>query len=212
MMNRRSLLAAAAATFCAAGLGLPSLALADDEAPDALIRRLSDEVLTLLKNDRTLRSGNVDYIIALADRTIMPHVNFRRMTAGAVGPAWRSATPEQRTRLEQEFKQLLVRTYAGALSQVNEQTIEVRPLRVAPGDKDVLVRTEIRGRGNPVQLDYRLEKTPGDGAGWKIYNFNVLGVWLVDTYRNQFAQELSAGGVEGLIAALAARNKANAGA
>lgn len=212
MMNRRSLLAAAAATFCAAGLGLPGLALADDEAPDALIRRLSDEVLTLLKNDRTLRSGNVDYIIALADRTIMPHVNFRRMTAGAVGPAWRSATPEQRTRLEQEFKQLLVRTYAGALSQVNEQTIEVRPLRVAPGDKDVLVRTEIRGRGNPVQLDYRLEKTPGDGAGWKIYNFNVLGVWLVDTYRNQFAQELSAGGVEGLIAALAARNKANAGA
>ncbi|PWW48558.1 MlaC/ttg2D family ABC transporter substrate-binding protein [Melaminivora alkalimesophila] len=210
-VERRQLLAGAAALGAAAWLGGPRAAHAADEAPDALIRRLSDEVLELLKKDQTLRSGDVDYIIALADRTIMPHVNFRRMTAGAVGPAWRRATPEQQARLEQEFKQLLVRTYAGALSQVTDQSIVVRPLRAAPEDKDVLVRTEIRGRGEPVQLDYRLEKTPGQGAGWKIYNFNVLGVWLVDTYRTQFAQEVNARGIEGLIEALSRRNRGGQG-
>ena len=133
------------------------------------------------------------------------------MTAAAVGPGWRQATPEQQKRLQDEFKTLLIRTYSGALSQVSDQTIAVKPLRAAAEDKDVLVRTEIRGRGDPVQLDYRLEKTPGDGAGWKIYNLNVLGVWLVENYRSQFAQEINAKGVDGLIEALAARNKANAG-
>jgi phospholipid transport system substrate-binding protein len=150
--------------------------------------------------------------MVLVNKTILPHVNFRRMTAAAVGPAWRSATPEQQQRLQDEFKTLLIRTYSGALSQVSDQSIVVRPLRAAPEDKDVLVRTEIRGRGEPVQLDYRLEKTPGQGSGWKIYNLNVLGVWLVETYRTQFAQEINAKGVNGLIDALAARNKANAGA
>ena len=133
------------------------------------------------------------------------------MTASAVGPAWRQATPEQQKRLQEEFKILLVRTYAGALAQVNDQTILVKPLRAAAEDKDVLVRTEIVGRGDPIQLDYRLEKTPGDGAGWKIYNLNVLGVWLVETYRGQFAQEINAKGIEGLIQTLATRNKTNAG-
>ena len=133
------------------------------------------------------------------------------MTAAAVGPAWRQATPEQQKRLQEEFKILLVRTYAGALAQVNDQTILVKPLRAAAEDKDVLVRTEIVGRGDPIQLDYRLEKTPGDGAGWKIYNLNVLGVWLVETYRGQFAQEINAKGIGGLIETLAARNKTNAG-
>jgi phospholipid transport system substrate-binding protein len=104
-----------------------------------------------------------------------------------------------------------VRTYSGALSQVSDQTITVKPLRMAPDDKDVVVRTEVRGRGDPVQLDYRLEKTPGEGAGWKIYNLNVLGVWLVETYRSQFAQEVNAKGIDGLITALAERNKSNAG-
>ena len=120
-------------------------------------------------------------------------------------------TPEQQARLQDEFKTLLVRTYAGALSQVTDQSIVVKPLRAAAEDKDVLVRTEIVGRGDPIQLDYRLEKTPGDGAGWKIYNLNVLGVWLVETYRGQFAQEINAKGIEGLIDTLAARNKTNAG-
>jgi phospholipid transport system substrate-binding protein len=128
-----------------------------------------------------------------------------------VGPGWRQASTEQQKRLQDEFKTLLVRTYAGALAQVNDQTIIVKPLRAAPEDKDVLVRTEVRGRGDPIQLDYRLEKTPGVGAGWKIYNLNVLGVWLVETYRSQFAQEINAKGIDGLISTLAARNKANAG-
>jgi phospholipid transport system substrate-binding protein len=103
-----------------------------------------------------------------------------------------------------------VRTYAGALDQVSDQTVTVRPFRGSPDDTDVLVRTEVKGRGDPVQLDYRLEKTPGQGAGWKVYNLNVLGVWLVDTYRTQFAQEINKSGIDGLISALAARNKGNA--
>ena len=208
MLNRRHLLETTA--VLAAALCLPRLALAADEAPDALIKRLSDEVLETVRNDKSFKTGDVNRIMALVDRTILPHVNFRRMTAAAVGPAWRRAAPEQQTRRQDEFKQLLVRTYSGAVAQVSDQTVSVKPLRAAPGDKDVLVRTEIHGRGDPVQLDYRLEKTPGEGAGWKIYNLNVLGVWLVDTYRSQFAQEVNTGGIDGLIQALAARNKANA--
>ncbi len=211
MMNRRTLTQSAAA-LAAAWLPWHPAALAAEEAPDALVKRLSADVLETLRNDKSIKSGDVDKIIALVDKTIMPHVNFRRMTAAAVGPAWRRATPEQQQRLQDEFKQLLVRTYSGALNQVTDQSIVVKPLRAAPGDTDVLVRTEVIGRGEPVQLDYRLEKTPGQGSGWKIYNLNVLGVWLVETYRTQFAQEINAKGVNGLIDALAARNKANAGA
>jgi len=215
MMNRRTLNRTAAALAVVAWIGLPGAVLAADEAPDALIKRLSTDVLETVRADKSIKSGDVDKIMALVDKTILPHVNFRRMTAAAVGPAWRKATPEQQKRLQDEFKSLLVRTYSGALSQVTDQTIVVKPLRAAPDDKDVLVRTEIRGRGDPVQLDYRLEKTPGDGAGWKVYNLNVLGVWLVETYRNQFAQEINAAadgqGIDRLIESLAARNKANAG-
>ncbi len=182
---------------------------AADEAPDALIRRLSEQTLAAIKADPGLRAGDIQRIIALVDTRIMPNVNFQRMTAQAVGPAWRQATPEQRKRLQEEFKTLLVRTYSGALMQVGEETIVVRPLRAAPAETEVLVRTEIRGRGDPIQLDYRLEKTPGEGAGWKIFNLNVLGVWLVETYRSQFSQEINAKGVDGLIATLSERNRAN---
>lgn len=185
-------------------------ALAAQEAPDALVRRLSGEVLNDLRAGPALKGGNIDRIIALVDKSVMPNVNFRRMTAAAVGPAWRRATPEQQARLQEGFKTLLIRTYSGALAQVGEQTVVVKPLRAAPEDTDVLVRTEVRGRGDPVQLDYRLEKTPGEGAGWKIYNLNVLGVWLVETYRSQFAQEINARGIDGLIETLEARNKSNA--
>ncbi len=211
MMNRRTLTQSAAAVAAAAWLGWSPAALAADEAPDVLIKRLSSDVLETVKNDKSIKAGDVDKIMVLVNKTILPHVNFRRMTAAAVGPAWRSATPEQQQRLQDEFKTLLIRTYSGALNQVSDQSIVVKPLRAAPDDKDVLVRTEIRGRGDPVQLDYRLEKTPGQGSGWKIYNLNVLGVWLVETYRTQFAQEVNAKGVDGLIDALVARNKANAG-
>jgi phospholipid transport system substrate-binding protein len=182
---------------------------AADEAPDALVKRLSTDVLDTIKADKTIKAGDINKIMVLVDTKIMPNVNFQRMTASAVGPAWRQATPEQQQRLQEEFKKLLVRTYAGALDQVSDQTVVVRPFRGSPDDKEVLVRSEVRGSGDPVQLDYRLERTPGEAGGWKIYNLNVLGVWLVDTYRSQFAQEINAKGIDGLIAKLAERNKLN---
>jgi len=184
-------------------------AQAADEAPDALVKRLSTDVLETIKADKSIKSGDVQKIMVLVDGKIMPNVNFQRMTASAVGPAWRQATPEQKGRLQDEFKTLLVRSYAGALDQVSDQSVVVRPFRGSPDDKEVLIRTEVRGQGDPVQLDYRLEKTPGEGAGWKVYNINVLGVWLVDTYRSQFAEEINRKGLDGLIAALADRNKTN---
>ncbi len=191
-------------------LGLPfSAAHAADESADVFIKRVSSDILDAIKADKSIRSGDVNKIVTLVDQRVMPHVNFLRMTASAVGPAWRQATPEQQKRLQEEFKILLVRTYAGALTQVNDQTIVVKPLRAAADDKEVLVRTEVRGKGDPLQLDYRVEKTP-DGADWKVYNMNVLGIWLVENYRSQFAQEINAKGIDGLVVSLADRNKANA--
>jgi len=183
---------------------------AAEEAPDALIERLTKEALDLIQNDKAVQSGDVPRLIELLDTRVMPYLNFQRMTSSAVGPGWRQATPEQRKRLEAEFKTLLVRTYAGAISQAKNLTFSVKPLRATPEDKEVIVRTVIKGRGDPIQLDYRLEKTPDTGAGWKIFNLNVLGVWLVDTYRSQFAQEINVKGIDGLIATLTERNKANA--
>jgi phospholipid transport system substrate-binding protein len=194
----------------AAFAGVVPVAQAADEAPDVMIKRLSDEVLAAIKADKAIQAGDTNRILALVDTKIMPNVNFQRMAAAAIGPAWRQATPEQQKRLQDEFKILMVRTYSGALSQVDDQTVSVKPQRSGPTDTDVVVRTEIRGRGDPIQLDYRLEKTPGQGAGWRIYNLNVLGVWLVETYRTQFAQEISARGIDGLIATLVERNKSNA--
>ena len=184
-------------------------AYAADEAPDALIKRTSTEVLDAIKADKSIQSGDTGKVIALVDSKVMPHVNFTRMTAAAVGRNWRQATPEQQKRLQDEFKTLLIRTYSGALSQVKDQTVNVKPLRAAAADTEVQVRTEVIGRGDPIQLDYRMEKTP---TGWKIYDLNVLGIWLVETYRTQFAQEISAKGVDGLIAALAQRNQSNVAA
>ena len=211
LLQRRDMgrLALAGALLLGAATAFVRPAYAADEAPDALVKRLSSDVLETIKADSSIKAGDVNKIMLLVDSKIMPNVNFQRMTASAVGPAWRQATPEQQKRLQEEFKALLVRTYAGALDQVVDQTVTVRPFRGSADDKEVLVRTEIQGRGEPVQLDYRLEKTPGQGAGWKVYNLNVLGVWLVDTYRTQFAQEINKSGIDGLIAALAARNKSN---
>lgn len=212
LLQRRTLgrWALAGVLVLGAAAGAMKPAFAADEAPDVLVKRLSTEVLDTIKADSSIKAGDVNKIMGLVDTKIMPNVNFQRMTASAVGPAWRQATPEQQKRLQDEFKALLVRTYAGALDQVSDQTVTIKPFRGSPSDQEVLVRTEIRGRGDPVQLDYRLEKTPGQGYGWKVYNFNVMGVWLVDTYRTQFAQEINSKGIDGLIAALAARNKANA--
>ena len=209
-MNRLTRHFAFLAALLIAGLMAATWARAD-EAPDAMIARLSQEVLDTIKTDKNLQSGDIVRVMALADEKIMPYVDFRRMTAAATGPAWRRATPEQQQQLQTEFKTLLVRTYSNGLRQVSNQTVEVLPMRAAPADQDVVVRTLIRGAGDPVQMDYRLYKTPGQGTGWKVYDFNVMGIWIIDTYRSQFAQQINAGGMERLLQTLSERNKSNNG-
>jgi phospholipid transport system substrate-binding protein len=189
--------------------GVLTSACAADDTPEAFIKRLSSDVIDAIKADKSLAAGDINKVIVLVDQKVMPSVNFLRMTASAVGPNWRQASPEQQKRLQEEFKTLLVRTYSGALSQFNDQAIVIKPLRAAPDDKEVVVRTEVRGKGDPIQLDYRVEKAADAPAGWRIYNLNVMGVWLVDNYRSQFAQEINAKGMDGLIASLAERNKTN---
>jgi phospholipid transport system substrate-binding protein len=186
-------------------LTVASWAQTEVVAPDALIKQVSTEVIETVKADKAIQGGDVSRIVALVDAKVMPNVNFQRMTASATGRHWRTATPEQQKRLQDEFKTLLVRTYAGALTQVKDQTVQLKPLRAAAEDTEVVVRTEIRGKGEPIQLDYRMEKTP---SGWKIYDVNVLGVWLVEQYKNSFAQEIGAVGLDGLITKLADKNKA----
>jgi phospholipid transport system substrate-binding protein len=200
-MNRRWIFALAASLSL---LASPFVHAQSAETPDAFIKRLSVDVLDTIKADKAIQGGDVSKISALVDTKIMPNVNFQRMTASSVGRTWRSATPEQQKRLQDEFKTLLMRTYSGALSEVKDQTIALKPLRMAAEDTEVTVRTEIKGRGDPIALDYRLEKA---GSSWKIYDLNVASVWLVETYRTQFAQEINANGIDGLIAKLAERNK-----
>ncbi|MEY4911294.1 MAG: hypothetical protein RL761_957 [Pseudomonadota bacterium] len=210
-LNRRLLV-----KLCVSFLGLSLLAmtvpvLAADMVADVFVKQLSDEVVETIKGDKSFQASNMIKLTALVDAKVMPHVNFRRITASAVGPGWLKATPDQQKQLQDEFKALLLRTYAGALSQITDQTIVVKPLRASPEDTEIVVRTEVRGKGEPIQLDYRLEKTPGVGSGWKIYNLNVMGVWLMETFRSQFSQEINAKGVDGLIATLKSRNQAMAG-
>jgi len=176
-------------------------------APDELVRQISNDVIDSVKGDKAIQAGDVGRINALVDSKVMPYVNFQRMTASAVGRYWRSASPEQQARLQQEFKTLLVRTYSGALREVKDQIVQLKPMRSNPADAEVVVRTEVKGKGDPIQLDYRLEKA---GDSWKIYDVNVMGVWLVDQYRNSFAQEIGSNGIDGLITKLTERNKAAA--
>ena len=192
------------AALLSLGLGLAVGSAVAQTSADELIKQVSTDVLESLKADKSIQAGDVKQVMALVDAKVMPHVNFQRMTSSAVGRYWRQATPEQQKRLQDEFKTLLVRTYSGALSQVKEQTVQLKPMRGNPGDAEVVVRTEVRGKGDPIQLDYRLEKASG---GWKIFDVNVMGVWLVENYRNSFAQEISSNGIDGLIAKMAERNK-----
>jgi phospholipid transport system substrate-binding protein len=182
-------------------------AAAAAQTPDELINLVSNQVLEAVKADKSIQAGDMKKIIALVDEKVLPHINFQRMTSAAAGRYWRQATPEQQERLQSEFKTLLIRTYSGALVQVRDQTVQIKPSRAANDGNEVIVRSEVRGKGDPIQLDYRLEKA---GTSWKIYDINVLGVWLVENYRNSFAQEISAGGIDGLINKLAERNKAAA--
>ena len=187
---------------------LAGTALAADVTPEVFVRTISTDVLEAVKADKTVQSGDIGPVSKLVDSKVMPNVNFEVVTRSAVGPQWRSATPEQRAKLQAEFKLLLVRVYAGALSQVSsEQTVEITKTQAVQGGSQVVVQSEVRGKGEPVKLDYRLDKTD---AGWKIIDVNVGGIWLVTSYRAQFAQEISTGGIDGLIAKLAERNKAAA--
>jgi phospholipid transport system substrate-binding protein len=205
MLNTRRWFTVATSAVLSLGLLLSSTVYAQSvEAPDVLIKRLSTEVLDTIRTDKAMQAGDTNKVIALVDSKILPNMNFSRMTASAVGRSWRQATPEQQKRLQEEFKVLLVRTYSGALSEVRDQTIVMKPLRSSPEDTEVVVKSEVKGRGDPIQLDYRLEKS---ASGWKIYDLNVVGVWLVETYRTQFAQEINANGVDGLINKLTERNK-----
>ncbi|MFN3564570.1 MAG: phospholipid-binding protein MlaC [Burkholderiaceae bacterium] len=206
--NALAAVAAAAALAGAAsaqGAAATSVAPSASLAPDALIRALSNDVLDAIKKDKSLQSGDVARLNALVDEKVLPYVNFEKMTQLAVGRGWRQATPEQRQALIREFRTLLVRTYAGAVSAVRDHEVKMRPFRAGPNDTDVVVRTVVvPSRGEPIQLDYRLEKTD---AGWKIYDVNVLGVWLVENYKSSFAAEVNAGGIDGLIKSLTERNR-----
>ncbi len=180
------------------------------EAPDKFVENLSSKVIETLKSDKQIQAGDLKRISELVDTTLMPHVNFERMTALSVGRPWREATPEQKKQLMTEFRILLLRTYSNAFTAVRDQSVAMKPFRGNASEAEVIVRSEIvQARGEPIQLDYRLEKA--DNA-WKIYDVNVLGVWLVQTYRNQFAQEVSAGGLDGLIKSLAEKNRSFASA
>jgi len=182
----------------------PAQAAVPAQTPEAFIQAITNDVMATVKADKAIQSGDLRKITAVVDAKIMPNVNFVRMTAAAVGPAWRRATPDQRQRLQNEFKTLLVHTYAGAASQVKDQVIEYLPSRARPTDTDVVVRTVVKGKGDPIQLNYRLEKS---GSSWKVYDVNVLGAWLVQTHQSSFAQEINASGIDGLISKLAERNR-----
>ena len=180
-------------------------AAADVEAPDALVKRISQEVLDIAKADKEIQSGSQKRVLQVVEEKILPFVDFQRMTALASGKSWRDATPDQQKRLIAEFRSLLVYTYSGAISQVRDQKVEFRPMRAAAGDTDVEVRSEVlQSRGEPIQISYRLEKA---ATGWKIYDVNVLGAWLVQTYKSTFAAEITKGGVDGLIKVLAEKNE-----
>ena len=179
--------------------------------PDALVRQISIDVIDAAKADKAIQAGDIARITALVDAKVMPSVNFEVATRSAVGPQWRQATPEQRTKLQTEFKALLLRLYSGALTQLKDQTVSVTRTLPAAGSTQVIVQTEVKGSGEPIKLDYRLDKA-GDGAAaaWKIIDVNVGGIWLVQNYRSQFAGEITKGGIDGLINTLVERNKAAA--
>ncbi|HLB16980.1 MAG TPA: ABC transporter substrate-binding protein [Burkholderiales bacterium] len=187
-----------------AALAVPA-ASAQELTPDGLVKTVTQDVIAVIKQDKAIQAGDRKKTIALVEEKVLPHFNFTRMTALAMGPNWRKATPEQQQALVNEFRTLLVRTYSTALSAYRNQVIEVKPLRAKPDDADVMVRSEVKQSGTePVTLDYSMEKTPN---GWKVYDVAVGGVSLVTTYRDAFANEVRNVGVDGLIKALAEKNR-----
>ena len=201
-MNKiASLLAALALSV---GVQFNALAV-DATAPDALVKSVTDDVITIVRQDKAIQSGDTRKAVELVETRVLPYFDFAHMTRLAVGKDWKQASPEQKTVLTQEFKALLVRTYSNALTQYRNQQIDFKPLKAKPEDTDVVVRTEVRQPGaKPVQIDYNLEKL---ADGWKVYDVLVAGVSLVTNYRDSFGQEVRTGGIDGLIKSLKDKNK-----
>jgi phospholipid transport system substrate-binding protein len=194
---------AAVAAFSTSVIAAP--AAATNEAPDVLVKRVSTDVIDAVKSDKDIQAGNSRKIIDLVNTKILPYVDSDKMTAQAAGRFWRQATPEQQKQLSEEFRTLLVYTYSGALSQIKNETIEFKPFRADPAESDVEVKSQVNmTRGEPITLNYRLSK---GAQGWKIYDLNVLGAWLVETYKSTFASEIGKGGIDGLIKKLHDRNQ-----
>ncbi len=189
----------------AAVLAFASTPLHAQEAPDVLVKRVSQEVLQIIRSDPQVQAGNEARIREVIETRLLPHFDFTRMTALAMGKNWRAASPDQQKRLTDEFRTLLVRTYSGALNRYRDETIDYKPLRANPADTEVIVRTAVqKPGGSPIPIDYGMEKK---ADGWKAYDVVVAGVSLVTNYRDEFNQEIQANGVDGLIRSLAARNK-----
>ena len=180
----------------------------DPNTPDGLIKIIVADVMSLVKSDPEIQRGNIPRVVELVEKKIVPYTDMRRTTQLAMGRNWSKATPEQQSQLIIEFKNLLIRTYSGALSQLRDQTVQYKPLRSSPSDTDVIVRTVVIGKSDPIPLDYRLEKT---NEGWRVYDINIMGAWLIEAYRNQFANQISQNGIDGLIKFLQERNAMLAG-
>lgn len=190
--------------FVGLALNAPAMAAAD-EAPDAMVKRISQEILDIAKNDKDIQAGNQKRVYDMVESKILPYIDFQRMTSLAAGKSWKDATPDQQQQLTKEFRTLLVFTYSGAISQIKDQRVEFKPMRSAPEDTEVEVRSQvIQSRGDPIQLNYRLAKS---ATGWKIYDINVLGAWLVETYKGTFTETISKSGIDGLIKTLSEKNK-----
>ena len=177
---------------------------ADTSTPEGLIKFVVTDVMTSVKNDKEIQAGNISKVISLVDQKIVPYLDMQKTTQLAMGRNWSKATPEQQKQITAEFKMLLIRTYSGAISQIRDQTVQYKPARYSPEDEEVVVRTQVISKGDPIQLDYRLMKTPN---GWRVYDINVLGAWLVEAYRNQFNNQINQNGIDGLIKFLSERNK-----
>ncbi|BDD92377.1 ABC transporter substrate-binding protein [Pandoraea sp. XJJ-1] len=191
-------------TYTAAGA-----AVAQAQAPDVLVKQTVNEVMAAAKSDPNIQKGDLNSITKLVEQKILPHADFAKTTQLATGAAWRTATPQQRQQLTEQFKTLLLRTYAGAIAQIRDQQVNYKPFRGQPGDTDAVVYTDVLNNGQQIELDYRLYKSAS--GEWKLYDLNVLGAWLIQTYRNQFAEQVNKSGVDGLIQFLTQRNQQLAG-
>lgn len=180
----------------------------DMTTADGMMKSVTQQVLTQLKTDKQIQSGNLDRITELVNEKILPYTDFTRTTRLVMGRNWNAATPQQQQQITEQFKILLIRTYSGALSQVHDQQIVYQPFRAAPTDTDVVVRSAVMNNGSPLELDYRLYKTP---QGWRVYDINVLGAWLIQVYQQQFTDQISQHGVDGLLSFLTQRNQQLAG-